>query len=64
MAALDPDQNGIDFVPAPDEVEVARRVYFNYLNQGSRPGHAVQHWLVTEAELVPGRNLTRAHGSQ
>ncbi len=38
------------FVPSPDEV--ARRAYFSYENQGSLPGHDVQHWLDAEAELV------------
>jgi hypothetical protein len=58
VAAL--NQNEIDFVPSPDEV--ARRAYFSYLNQGSLPGHDVQHWLEAEAQLLAERNLTRAHG--
>ena len=53
-------QNEIDFVPSPDEV--ARRAYFTYVNQGSLPGHDVQHWLEAEAELLAERNLTRVHG--
>jgi hypothetical protein len=53
-------QNEIDFAPAPDEV--ARRAYFSYENQGSLPGHDVQHWLKAEAELIAERNLTRVHG--
>jgi len=52
--------SGIDFVPSPDEV--ARRAYFSYVNQGSQPGHEVQHWLEAEAQLVAERNLTRVHG--
>ncbi len=48
------------FVPSPDEV--ARRAYFVYVNQGSLPGHEVQHWLQAEAELIHERNLTRTHG--
>ena len=59
-AAADLDQAGIDFVPSPDEV--ARRAYFSYVNQGSRPGHDVQHWLEAEADLLAERNLTRVHG--
>ena len=43
-------QNEIDFVPSPDEV--ARKAYFTYVNQGSLPGHEVQHWLDAEAELI------------
>jgi hypothetical protein len=49
-----------DFAPSPDEV--ARRAYFTYENQGSLPGHEVQHWLAAEAELIAERNLTRIHG--
>ena len=56
--ALNP--NEIDFAPAPDEV--ARRAYFSYVNQGSRDGHEVQHWLQAEAELIAERKLTRVHG--
>jgi hypothetical protein len=58
--AADLNQNEINFVPAPDEV--ARRAYFTYVNQGSPPGHEVQHWLSAEAELIAERNLTRVHG--
>jgi hypothetical protein len=52
-------QSGIDFTPSPDEV--ARKAYFTYVNQGSRPGHEVQHWLEAEKQLLAERNLTRAH---
>lgn len=55
---LNPDE--IDFTASADEV--ARRAYFSYLNQGSFPGHDVQHWLAAEAELMAERNLTRVHG--
>jgi hypothetical protein len=41
---------------------VARKAYFAYENQGSQPGHEVQHWLAAEAELIAERNLTRVHG--
>ena len=51
--------NEINFAPAPDEV--ARRAYFAYENQGSLPGHEVQHWLMAEAELIAERNRTRTH---
>jgi len=54
------NRNEIDFVPSPDEV--ARKAYFSYVNQGSRPGHEVQHWLAAEAQLLAERKLTRAHG--
>jgi hypothetical protein len=53
-------QNEINFTPSPDEV--ARRAYFSYENQGSLPGHDVQHWLKAEAELIAERNRTRVHG--
>ena len=59
-AAMALSQNEIDFVPSPDEV--ARRAYFTYVNQGSLPGHDVQHWLEAEAHLLAQRNLTRVHG--
>jgi hypothetical protein len=48
------------FTPSPDEV--ARKAYFAYENEGSRPGHEVQHWLKAEADLIAERNLTRVHG--
>jgi hypothetical protein len=57
LAAL--NQNEINFTPPPDEV--ARRAYFAYVNQGSQPGHEVQHWLEAEAQLIAERNLTRVH---
>jgi hypothetical protein len=53
-------QNETDFVPSPDEV--ARKAYFCYENEGSQPGHEVQHWLKAEADLIAERNLTRVHG--
>jgi hypothetical protein len=59
-AAADLNQNEIDFAPSPDEV--ARRAYFSYVNQGSPQGHAVQHWLEAEAQLLAERKVTRAHG--
>jgi hypothetical protein len=49
-----------NFVPSPNEV--ARRAYFSYVNQGSSPGHEVQHWLAAEAELIAERTRTRVHG--
>ena len=58
VANLNP--SGLDFVPSADEV--ARRAYFSYVNEGSLPGHDVQHWLAAEAQLVAERNLTRVHG--
>ena len=53
-------QNESDFAPSPDEV--ARKAYFCYENEGSQPGHEVQHWLEAEADLIAERNLTRVHG--
>ena len=54
------DQNEVTFTPSPEEV--ARKAYFAFENQGSQPGHEVQHWLAAEAELIAERNLTRVHG--
>jgi hypothetical protein len=59
-AAADLNQNEIDFAPSPDEV--ARKAYFTYVNEGSLPGHEVQHWLEAEAQLLAERKLTRVHG--
>jgi hypothetical protein len=56
----DLNQNAVNFVHSPDEV--ARKAYFSYVNQGSRQGHEVQHWLQAEAQLLAERNLTRVHG--
>ena len=53
-------KNEIDVASSPDEV--SRRAYFSYVNQGSRPGHEVQHWLAAEAEMLAERNRTRTHG--
>ncbi len=60
VLVADLNQGGIDFAPSQDEV--ARRAYFCYENQGSQPGHEVQHWLAAEAELIAERNRTRVHG--
>ena len=54
------DQKAMNYVPSPDEV--ARKAYFSYENEGSRPGRDVQHWLSAEADLIAERNLTRVHG--
>ncbi|HTB83086.1 MAG TPA: DUF2934 domain-containing protein [Candidatus Sulfotelmatobacter sp.] len=59
VSAAKQDINEINFVPSPDEV--ARRAYFSYENQGSLPGHDVQHWLKAEADLIAERRLTRTH---
>jgi hypothetical protein len=61
-AAIPVSEAEIEFAPSPDEV--SRRAYFTYENQGSRPGHEVQHWLAAEAELIAERKLTRTHGFQ
>ena len=54
------DSTEVNFTPSPDEV--ARKAYFSYENEGSQPGHDVQHWLKAEADLIAERNLTRIHG--
>lgn len=53
-------QNEVNFAASPDEV--ARRAYFSYVNQGSSQGHAVQHWLEAEKQLLAERARTRVHG--
>jgi Protein of unknown function (DUF2934) len=60
VATANPSSTEMAFVPAPDEV--SRKAYFSYVNQGSRQGHEVQHWLAAEAELIAERNRTRVHG--
>jgi hypothetical protein len=55
-------RNEIDFAPSSDEV--ARRAFFAYENQGSQPGHEVQHWLQAEADLIAERSRMRTHGFQ
>ena len=62
LTSAERDQGEIDFITSPDEV--ARRAYFSYENQGSLPGHEVQHWLAAEAELIAERKLARIHGHQ
>jgi hypothetical protein len=52
------NQNKIDFPPPH---EVAGRAYTSYLNQGSRHGNDVEHWLNAESELLAERNRTRTH---
>lgn len=59
-AVAEPNQNEIDFVPAPDEV--ARKAYFSYVNQGSLQGREVQHWLEAEKQLLAERDVMRVHG--
>ena len=56
------NQSQTDFSPPPDAV--ARKAFFAYVNEGSLPGHDVQHWLAAETELIAERKLTRAHGFQ
>ncbi len=54
--------NTINAETAPSPDEVARHAYFAYLNEGSLPGHDVQHWLHAEAKLLAERERTRLHG--
>jgi Protein of unknown function (DUF2934) len=53
------NKSEIPFAPSPDEV--ARKAYFSYMNEGSRPGHEVQHWLSAEADLIAESKMTREH---
>ena len=59
-ATEEADLEAKGFMPSTDEV--ARKAYFTYENEGSRPGRDVQHWLKAEADLISERNLTRGHG--
>jgi hypothetical protein len=60
VQAADSNSDELHFTPSTDEV--ARRAYLSYVNQGSKQGHDVQHWLAAEAELIAERNQTRVHG--
>jgi hypothetical protein len=60
IATADLNPSKDDF--APPAGEVAIRAYFSYVNQGSLPGHDVQHWLEAEVQVLAEHNLTRAHG--
>jgi hypothetical protein len=60
IAAEESKRAEADFAPSSDEV--ARKAYFSYVNQDSREGHGVQHWLEAEAQLLAERKLTRTHG--
>jgi hypothetical protein len=59
-AAINLSQNKTDFAPPPDVV--ARKANFSYVNQGSRPGHEVRHWLAAEAELIAERKRAGPYG--
>jgi hypothetical protein len=48
--------NETAYSPSPDLV--ARRAYSIYVNEGSRDGHEVQHWLQAEADLIAERQPT------
>jgi hypothetical protein len=48
-------QSKKDFAPPTDEV--AGRAYFSYLNQGSQPGHDLEHSLDAETELIAERYI-------
>jgi len=56
--------NAAEYNPVPAPVDIARRAYFSFENQGSLPGHDLQHWLAAEAELIAKRKLARTHQVQ
>jgi Protein of unknown function (DUF2934) len=58
-AVADLASNKTNIAPSPDEV--AKKAYLNYVNQGSQPGHEVQHWLAAEADLIAERKSARIH---
>jgi len=45
---------------APTHAAVARRAYFAYVNEGSRPGRDLKHWL--EAEMQLHAEIIRGNG--
>jgi hypothetical protein len=49
-----------EFCLHPSRDEISRRAYFNYLNEGSRPGNDLFHWLEAEADLLAGCNRLNA----
>lgn len=49
-----------EFCPSPSREEISRRAYFNYLNEGSRHGSDLYHWLEAEADLLAGCKLLNA----
>jgi len=59
-AKADLRQSKKEFKPQADDV--ATRAYFSFVNQGSLPGHDVQHWLEAEAQLLVEHNLIQSHG--
>jgi len=61
-AFADLNQDAIKRVPS--QGEVATRAYFNYLNQGSQPGHDVRHWLEAEAQLFAESQLAPSPNPQ
>jgi len=63
LPAAQSNLSAVEFAP-PSVDEVARRAYFIYVNQGSQPGHEMEHWMAAEAELLNERHLTRDYGFQ
>jgi len=58
-AAGESSHGKTNFAPTP--AAVAKKAYFIFLNEGSQPGHAEQHWLAAEAQLQAEQNTPRAH---
>jgi len=44
------------------EEQIGRMAYFRFIEQGSLPGHAVQHWLEAEAQWREGHQFSQVHG--
>jgi hypothetical protein len=42
--------------------QIGRMAYFRFIEQGSLPGHALQHWLEAEAQWQEGHQFSQAHG--
>jgi hypothetical protein len=49
-----------EFKPRADDV--ATRAYFSFVNQGSLPGHDVQHWLEAEVQILAEHHLAQSRG--
>lgn len=62
MVSADLNRNEIYFVPSADEV--ATRAYYNFVSQGSQPGHDLQHWLEAETQLLAERQPASAYDYQ
>jgi hypothetical protein len=47
---------------APSAHDIAQRAYELYVEQGSRPGHDIEHWLEAEKQLREEYHRLQNHG--